>query len=127
MSAVNAPVAIVPIPRTADLPRTIDLLNAAFAHIQRALTPSVGTFGENNATPSVQGASVWQTNSASATSITAFLYGIPEQVIIVIAQDSNTTIVDGTDIVTASGSNITMSLGETRQFVSADGRVFREV
>lgn len=126
MATPHEAVSFTAIPRTESLPVVVDRINSALALIQRALSPNVGTLQRNNTTPSVAGASVWRTQSASATSITAFLGGIPEQEIVLVATDANTTIVNGVSIITKSGSNITLSNGGTRTFATVDGTVWRE-
>jgi hypothetical protein len=59
----------------------------------------------NSATPSVNGLTTCQCANTSATSITNFTTGFYGQQIILL-QDTNTTIVNGSSIVTKSGSNI---------------------
>jgi len=126
MSTPHIAVAFTGCPRTAALPDVVDYLNRALALVQNALSPVVGTLQLNTATPRVLGSTVWKTNSTSATSITAFLGGIAEQEIVIVATDANTILVTGTTLVTKSGANIVLASGDTRTFVCVDGIVWRE-
>jgi len=68
-------------------------------------TRGVG-FTDGDTTPSVAGASMWDTANTNPTTITNFDDGIDGQIIRIKA-DANTTIQHGTNIFTTSGSNIT--------------------
>src|SRR5579859_7019302 len=102
-----------------------------------ALTlPFVATYGQTNsgriqadrlsnkqtivitgATPDVSQGNVFKTNNGGAVTITNFLNGVDSQEIAVICGDTNTTIQNGTSIVTATGSNITCTANLTNAFI----------
>lgn len=72
-------------------------------------------FANADATPSVSAASFFATNNSGATSITDFDDGTSGQILIVVAGDSNTTIVDGGNLTMAG--NFAMGGGDTIAFL----------
>lgn len=121
-------VSFTAMPSTLAGPDLVRELNRRFAVLQKALSPVVGTFGIGNTTPSVAGASVWQTVNAGSTSITAFTNGLPEQTIVLIAGDTHTTLVHNAALlIITAGSNLTLTLGQVVSFVSVDGTLWRQV
>lgn len=72
----------------------------------------------SSATPNVDQASICHTNFSANTTITNFLNGMHGQRITVVSNDSyTTTIQNGTNIVTKTGSNITLTNGQSAAFI----------
>lgn len=126
MSA-NTPVSFVQLPANATPTQVIAHVNASLALIQRAFTPVVGTFPPSMTTPSIAGAKVWKTNNSGATSITGFTNGAPDDQIVIIARDSNTTVVNSATLRTKTGANVALTLNHAYHFVTPDGREFIQV
>lgn len=71
------------------------------------LTPS-STFANLDATPDVSGSTLWVTANSSSTTITNFDGGTANQLIYVHINDVNTTIQNNVNIITKSGSDLTV-------------------
>jgi len=69
------------------------------------------------ATPDVSNGNVFKTNNGAPTTITNFLGGVDSQVITVNCGETNTTIQNGSNIVTSTGSNITCALNKVYGFI----------
>lgn len=82
---------------------------------------------DGDATPSVSGIRVWVTGNTGATTVTQFTNGEPGQLLVVVAEDANTTVQHNANIVLASGADWTPTVGKTKLFESVDGVIFREV
>lgn len=87
----------------------------------------VKTFTNADTTPSVAGAGghIFKTNNSGATSITDFNDGYDGQEIVILFRDANTTIVDGTPIVLATGADLTGGVDDVLRLVS-DGTTWFE-
>lgn len=128
MATPHIAVSFTAMPNTLAGPDLVRELNRRFAVLQKALSPVVGTFGDGNTTPSVAASSVWRTANTGSTSITEFINGLPEQTIVLIAGDTNTTLVQNpTLLILTAGSNLTLTLGQVVSFVTVDGTVWRQV
>jgi len=84
-------------------------------------TDTVQTITDGDTTPDVRGINSLHTANSGATSITQFTGTASGDVFSVKFGDGNTTIVDGTFIVTATGSNLTPSSGDLITFTTLAG------
>lgn len=128
MATTHQAVSFQSIAASTQLTELIPELNRRFALLQKALAPVVGTLGVDNATPSIAGSSVWTTANTTATNITAFLDGIEESSFILVAADTHTTLVHSTTLLVLTGGvNLTLAVGDVLQFVTLNGRTWRQV
>lgn len=96
-------------------------INDAGSALSLTLADSVSQrLSTNSTTPSVlngnQPYKNWITNNTVATTITNFTGGVSGQILLVEGGDSNTTIQNGANIKTTSGSNISLAISSLVQF-----------
>ena len=84
-------------------------------------TDTVQTITDGDTTPDVRGVNTLHTANTGATTITRFTGTASGDVFSVKVGDANTTIENGTYIVTGTGSNLTPSSGDLITFVSVAG------
>jgi len=84
-------------------------------------TDTVQTITDGDTTPDVRGINTLHTANTGATTITRFTGTASGDVFSVKVGDANTTIENGTYIVTGTGSNLTPSSGDLITFVSVAG------
>lgn len=84
-------------------------------------TDTVQTITDGDTTPDVRGVNTLHTANTGATTITRFTGTASGDVFSVKVGDANTTIENGTYIVTGTGSNLTPSSGDLITFVSISG------
>lgn len=84
------------------------------------------TFTDADTTPSVKNRTLYKATNTSATTITDFDDGYDGQVIQVTAENSNTTISHGSNILLTGNANFAMTSGETLT-VRLDGTTWHEV
>ncbi len=84
-------------------------------------TDTVQTITDGDTTPDVRGVNTLHTANTGATAITRFTGTASGDVFSVKVGDANTTIENGTYIVTGTGSNLTPSSGDLITFVSVAG------
>jgi len=117
---------------TTDLPSLIMLLNQRMVKLKDVVQTIIGAiqitgaFANGTATPSVYGASTWQTSNTVPTSITAFSDGQVGQRITVWSTTANTTIVNSATLRTKSGANVVMTATQVMEFITYDGIEWRE-
>jgi hypothetical protein len=87
----------------------------------------VVTWNSGDTTPSVSAGRTFKTGNSGATSVTQFDDGRPGQSIIVVFKDANTTLVHGANLQLSGAVNFVGAVGNTRQFVTDDGVIFRQV
>ena len=84
-------------------------------------TDTVQTITDGDTTPDVRGVNTLHTANTGATTITRFTGTASSDVFSVKVGDANTTIENGTYIVTGTGANLTPSSGDLITFVSVSG------
>lgn len=84
-------------------------------------TDTIRVLSNGDTTPIVRGILTLWTNNSAPTSITRFLGTASGDVFSLRINDTNTTIVNGTYIVTGTGGNLTPSSGDLITFVSVAG------
>lgn len=92
------------------------------------IAPRYALITITGATPSVANGQLFRTNNgASNTTVTNFTSGLPGQRIAILAGDSSTTIIHGTNIFMKDGVNMSLSTGSTVEFVQFASSQWREV
>lgn len=110
----------------ATLNQRMGALSGVIAEILRR-QEGVAIWVDGDTTPSVSAAGAFRTANTGATSVTQFDNGRPGQMVVVVFEDGNTTLIDGANLVLDGGADFTGAAGDTRQFVSVDGTIFRQV
>src|SRR6266478_173094 len=99
------------------------VLFPSFAHVQtsygRIQTDRIAnkaTIIITGATPNVSNGNVFKTNNGAPTTITNFVGGVDSQVITINCGETNTTIQNNANIVTATAADITCTVNKAQDF-----------
>lgn len=84
-------------------------------------------FLAGDANPSVvDGAKIYKTQNAGAVNLASFTKGVPGQNFLLLAGDANTTLINSANLILKGGVNVLLAVGNTKQFFTEDGTVWRE-
>lgn len=118
----------VTVPTDMALPKFIALVTKRMKDLAttiRGVNETVFLPGATNP-PVDDQARIYKTANAGATNLASFTNGSPGQRFILLAGDAVTTLVHSANLVLKGGVNVALALGNSKQFFSEDGVVFRE-